>query len=132
MRRTFFVFLVLLCSHTASAQTLDEQLRKNRAEQFMKSVDDLMGPTDKAANKKKTQCLTAISNQKFCDCLAKNLPVEIDFVQYVSLVTATREELEYEKQSESNKALIDNTRKARDTCTVAQRKPEGVIAGNKP
>ena len=50
----------------------------------------------------------------------------------VSLVTATREELEYEKQSESNKALIDNTRKARDTCTVAQRKPEGVKAGNKP
>jgi len=68
----------------------------------------------------KTQCLTAIANPKFCDCLTANLPVVINFVQYVAIVNQTKEDLQYNKQSKEDKAIIDNTRKARDACMIAR------------
>lgn len=66
----------------------------------------------------KTQCLTATASQKFCDCLSNNLPVVINFVQYVAIVNQTKQELKYDKQTKEDKDIIDNTRRARDVCTA--------------
>jgi len=120
MRKIIAAFLVLVAS-SASAQKLEDQERLNLFDKAIGALDDLKAITNKMSNAKRTQCLTAIANQKFCDCLTTNLPVVIDFVQYVGLVTQTKEELEYDKQSKEDKAIIDNTRKARDMCMLVRR-----------
>jgi hypothetical protein len=113
--------ILLLAAPSAFAQKLDKQERLNQFDKAISAIDDLKALTNKMANTKKTQCLTAVAHQKFCDCLATNLPVVVDFVQYVALVNQTKEDLEYDKQSKEDKAIIDNTRKARDMCMLVRR-----------
>ena len=118
--RTRLIALLVLLASSASAQKLEDQERLNQFDKAIGAIDDLRALTDKMATKKKLQCITAIASQNVCDCLSNNLPVVIDFVQYVAIVTQTKEDLEYDKQSKEDKQIIDNTRAARDKCLVAK------------
>ncbi|MDA9506296.1 hypothetical protein XI09_16985 [Bradyrhizobium sp. CCBAU 11386] len=120
MRKGITALLVLLASPVC-AQTLEQQERLNQFDKALSALEDLKSLSTKMTNTKKTQCLTAVANQRFCECLATNLPVVVDFVQYVALVNQTKEDLEYDKQSKEDKAIIDNTRKARDMCMLVRR-----------
>ncbi len=68
------------------------------------------------SKEKKRQCLAAVANEAFCECLAQNLPVTVNFVNYVAIVTQTKEHLEYDKLSAEDKRAVDTTRSARDRC----------------
>jgi hypothetical protein len=39
--------------------------------------------------------MASVASEAFCECLGKNLPVVINFVNYVTIVTQTKEELKY-------------------------------------
>ena len=110
------VGLLLISITPASAQKLEDQERLNQFDKAISAIDDLRNLTDKMTNAKRTQCPTAINNRKLCDCLSSNLPVVINFVNYVVLVNKTKDELGYDKQSKEDKAIIDATRRTRDTC----------------
>jgi hypothetical protein len=84
MRKSIAALLAVIAS-SASTQKLDELERLNQFDKAISAIDDLKALTNKMANTKKTQCLTAVANQRFCDCLSNNLPVVIDFVQYVAI-----------------------------------------------
>ena len=119
MRKSLATLMVLIAS-SASAQKLDELERKQQLDKALSAIEDLSSLSGKMANTTKTQCLTAVANPRFCDCPSSNLPIVIDFVQYVALVNQTKEELQYDKQSKQDKEIIDNTRKARDACSVVR------------
>jgi hypothetical protein len=70
---------------------------------------------------KRLQCLTAVANEPFCECLRRNLPVVINFLGYVHIVTQTKEELKYNTLSAEDKKIVDSTRNARDQCIKARR-----------
>ena len=45
----------------------------------------------------------------------------ISFIEYVAIVNQTKEALEYDKQTEDDKKIIDNTRAARDKCVATRQ-----------
>ncbi|WP_139861002.1 hypothetical protein [Bradyrhizobium ivorense] len=54
--------------------------------------------------------------------MATNSSVVINFIQYIAMVNQIdeelEEELEYDKRSKEDKAIIDSMRKARDMCIL--------------
>jgi len=111
----------VIISSSAFSQTLEQQERLNRIDKFMNATDEVLQLTQKMTKEKKLQCMTAIGNETFCECLSQNLPVPINFVQYTAIVTKTKEELGYEKASPDDKKIVDNTRAVRDKCINERR-----------
>src|SRR5262245_28852693 len=60
--------------------------------------------------------MAAVASEAFCECLGQKLPVAINFVDYVGIITRTKEELKYSTLSAEDKGVVDITRKARDQC----------------
>ena len=67
--------------------------------------------------------MAAVAHESLCECLGRNLPVVVNFVGYVTIVTQTRNELKYDTLSAEDKGLVDNTRKARDQCLAQVGSP---------
>ena len=105
----------------AYSQNLEQQEQLNQIEKALSAIDQLQVLTDKMAKEKRLQCMTAVANETFCECLSQNLPVPINFVNYVAIVTQTKEELKYSTLSAEDKRIVDNTRSARDQCLKARR-----------
>lgn len=123
MLKGLLVAMAIVTASPTLAQKLDEQERLNQFDKAIGALNELEALTNKMTNAKKVQCITAIASQNVCSCLSSNLPVAIDFVQYVAVVTRTKEELAYDKQSTEDKKLIDNVRAARDKCVCTKSEP---------
>ena len=119
--RAILLLGILLSAEPAVAQTLEEQERLNQYDKAISALDNLKALTEKMTKDKKAQCMTAIASEPLCECLSSNLPVVVNFVQYVSIIAHTKEDLEYDKQSKEDKQIIDNTRATRDKCTLKQQ-----------
>ncbi|MEY9121320.1 hypothetical protein [Bradyrhizobium yuanmingense] len=126
MRRALFFLLVLFLA-PVNAQTLDEQERANQLRQIEKLKQDVFAKADGMVLAKKSQCLAAIADEVVCECFGHQLPVIVNFVQYVAIVSKTKDELEYDKLKPADKMMVDYVRKARDACvskrTVAPARP---------
>lgn len=118
--RGIFVVLMLLCS-PALCQTLQEQERLKAIDQFESAAKAALGAADDLVKATKRQCLTAVNNEALCSCLSSKLPMTVNFVQYVSIITMTKEELQYDKLSPDDKKIVDLTRGTRDQCIANKR-----------
>jgi hypothetical protein len=112
---------ILLSAEPAVAQTLEEQEQLNQYDKAISALDNLKALTEKMTKDKKAQCMIAIANEPLCECISSNLPVVVNFVQYVSIITQTKDDLEYNKQSKEDKKIIDNTRATRDKCMLKRQ-----------
>jgi hypothetical protein len=120
--RAFAAALVLMAIGAAAySQNLEQQEQLNQIEKAVTAIDDLAALTDKMGKEKRHQCMTAVANEPFCECLGEKLPVVINFLGYVHIVTQTKEELKYNTLSAEDKRVVDNTRNARDQCLKARR-----------
>jgi hypothetical protein len=108
-------------SAPAYSQTLDQQEQLNQREKVFETFDKLESLINKIAKERRLQCMAAIANEPVCECLGQKLPVVINFVQYVAIVTQTRDELKYNTLSAEDKQIVDNTRNARDQCLIRRR-----------
>jgi len=85
-----------------------------------KRLDDLQSAVESAVNKivrdKRSQCLRAFSDPDFCTCLSEELPVGASFVNYVRVVTTTKEALGYARLSKDDMQAVDTIIAARETC----------------
>jgi hypothetical protein len=104
---------LMILTAPAYPQNLEQQEQMNKV---LGAIDQLGSTIDKIAKERRLQCIAAIANEPFCECLGRNLPVAINFVNYVALVTQTKEELKYNTLSAEDKQIVDNTRAARDEC----------------
>jgi len=116
MRGAGLILLCIFISSQASGQNLDEQERLNALQRALGAVEELRGMADRLTKAKKLECITAIAHEPLCECLTQNLPVPISFVNYVTIVTQSKEDLQYSKLSPDDKQMVDNTRTARDKC----------------
>ena len=66
--------------------------------------------------RKSEQCMKAFAREKFCSCVAVNLPREVDFEQYVHTMVTSKESLGYALMPQEKKNVIDATITVRDTC----------------
>lgn len=95
-------------------------LEKHERQQAFKDVESLANEAlvvlNRISDREKNNCIKAIGDSVFCGCITQNLPSIVSFVEYVNIVSQTKEELKYDKLPTEDKKLVDNTRKARDKC----------------
>jgi hypothetical protein len=119
--RAILILVILLGASSSFAQTLEDQEKLNQYDKAISALDNLRALTEKMTKDKKAQCITAIASEPLCECISANLPVVVNFVQYVSIITHTKEDLEYDKQTKEDKQIIDNVRMTRDKCTLKRQ-----------
>ena len=68
------------------------------------------------ARKRKNNCLKAFGNEQFCNCLNGKLPMAIDFIEYIQLITSTKDKMGYKSLSTKDKEIVDKVLKVRDQC----------------
>lgn len=120
MFRNVALIALLFCG-PALCQTLQEQEHQKAVDQFDSAAKAALQAAEDMSKATKRQCLTAIANEPLCACLAQRLPMTINFVQYVSIITLTKDELGYDKLSLEDKKIVDLTRGTRDRCIANKR-----------
>jgi hypothetical protein len=110
------VVIAVAFATIAHSQTLEQQQRRNQIDRTINKLDQLKTLADSMEQERKFQCMAAVANKAFCECLGENLPVVLDFTNYVVIVTRTKVELKYSTLSADDKSVIDNTYKIRDQC----------------
>jgi len=63
-----------------------------------------------------SECLKAIGNADFCNCIAHAIPAGLDFIGYVTVLSRSNDDLAFNTLSTADKALVDAARQARDKC----------------
>jgi hypothetical protein len=116
MRKLGVLLLLMLLASPAYSQTLEQQEKLNQLEKALGTIDELEKSIERFSRQRLAQCITAVASKPFCDCLGQHLPVVVNFVGYVTIVTQTKEELKYDRLSAEDKRVVDNTRLARDRC----------------
>ncbi len=115
------VLALMLLASPALAQTLEQQERQKAFDDFDNAAKTALQAADDLVKATKRQCLIAVANEPLCTCLSTNLPMKVNFVQYVSIVTLTKEELNYDRLSPDDKKIVDLTRGTRDKCITGKR-----------
>lgn len=65
---------------------------------------------------KSDQCMKAFAREKFCDCVSTNLPLNVNFEQYVHTVITPLDTLGYDAMSTEQKKVVDDTIAVREKC----------------
>jgi hypothetical protein len=107
----------------AYSQTLEQQEQMNQLDKALGEIDKARALIEIIDKERRSQCMAAVANESLCDCLGRNLPVVVNFVGYVTIVTQTKNELKYDTLSAEDKGIVDNTRKARDQCLAQAASP---------
>lgn len=83
---------------------------------FFESMKAFRLKVGSLARKRKNNCLKAFGNEQFCNCLNDNLPMAINFVGYIQLITSTKDEIGYKSLLTEDKEFVDKVIRARDQC----------------
>jgi hypothetical protein len=97
-------------------KTLEAINAEETSKNVIKALEDAMNLIGRASEERYTDCLKAIGDKEFCECIKSKSPSVISFVEYVTITVNTKEELGYSSLDEFNKKLIDNTLKTREFC----------------
>jgi hypothetical protein len=65
---------------------------------------------------KKAHCIKSIGNKKLCECIAKNLPGDVSFAEYIEFFALTPQELDVKTLSADGKALYAQIKNTHDQC----------------
>jgi hypothetical protein len=122
MKKSFLLlFLLIAPPALADAEVLrtlpleqQEVVAQSEKNEGMQKVTQTL--LNNATLEMEHQCMKAVGNAAFCQCIARETPSRVNFMSYVSMVTGTREDFRYEYMSLDDKQLFDATRKARDAC----------------
>jgi hypothetical protein len=68
------------------------------------------------ASQKYSDCMNSFGNKIFCGCLRDKTPVEIDFKDYVKVLTTPKSGLGYDKADSNTRQVIDDTLKTAEVC----------------
>lgn len=103
-------------SDNSAPLPIDKQEQLDNISNATRSLNSLQLMIDQMSEKKRDQCMRAFGSAVFCGCLAKNSPVGVTFVEYVAIITSSKESLNYSKLPAEKKKLVDATRSSRDQC----------------
>jgi hypothetical protein len=121
--RLIYALVAVAFATPAYSQTLEQQEQMNQLERAISKLDQLKTAVETMGQERRSQCMAAVASEAFCECLGQKLPVVINFVDYVTIVVRTREELKYNTLSAEDKGVVDNTRKVRDQCVGQVARP---------
>jgi hypothetical protein len=111
-------FVLASLDLATAADNKDELLKKIDAlEQQLKELKELK----MASGEKESHCMKAFGREKFCKCIAENLPREVGLEQYVHAVITPKEGLGYDGLTPEQKKSVDQTLAARDKCAEKEK-----------
>lgn len=118
MRKLLIVMVICafgfaLLDLAVAAEDNDAILRKIDA--LEQQLKELKGQ-QQASSEKESHCMRAFGREKFCKCIAENLPREVGIEQYVHTVITPKEGLGYDGLTPEQKKSVDQTLAARDKC----------------
>jgi hypothetical protein len=100
----WFVGIVILAAVIPSDALSQDSLRElESTSQF----EHALAAVDAIKQRKKLQCLLAITNRALCECLARKLPVDTYVRSYASIANRGNEGLEYGRLSAADKEIVD-------------------------
>ncbi len=116
--RTILLYAGVSFSITISAfsQTLEQQEQNKAIEKVLRDLDRAKSHFESASKDIKFQCMAAIANDQFCECIKRNIPFVLNFIDYVTIVSKSTAELGYDKMTLDDRKVIDATRRTRETC----------------
>jgi hypothetical protein len=94
------IFAVVISSDAWSQQSLQQFEATNQFAKALVAVDAIK-------RMKRLQCVIAISNEVFCECLSRKLPVNTSFRSYAAIANQEKEGPEYRQLSDSDKTIVD-------------------------
>jgi hypothetical protein len=99
-----FVGIVILAAVIPSDASSQDSLRElESTSQF----EQALAAVDAIKNRKKLQCVLAIANRELCECLSRELPVNVNFRSYASIANQEKEAPEYGPLSAADKNIVD-------------------------
>jgi hypothetical protein len=111
-----FLFLPLMSYAQEKQLPVDKVDQMQKLEGLTGKLDQLKAMAESMTKEKYYKCVKAFGDTQFCKCLADNHPVGLSFEEYITIVTANREELDYKNRSDEGKQMIDLTYKTREMC----------------
>jgi hypothetical protein len=95
------VFLAVVNSPNALSQQSLQELES------IAGFERTLAAVDAIKDRKRLQCVLSTSNERFCDCLSRNLPLNIKFHDYALIVRQEKEGQEYGQLSAADKKIVD-------------------------
>jgi hypothetical protein len=112
------LFVLATLSPCRGAEDKDELLRKiETLERQLKELKE----EQLATSEKESHCMKAFGREKFCRCVAENLPREVSFEQYVHTVVTSKEGLGYDGLPPERRKSVDQTMAAREKCVEKEK-----------
>jgi hypothetical protein len=68
--------------------------------------------------RKLEQCVRAVGHEAFCECILREVPARIFFLEYVALATSSNDEIDYARMSVVQQQGVDAVRAARSKCVA--------------
>jgi hypothetical protein len=119
--KNLFVLLLLFSypafaadSTAAKPMPLEYQEQMDDAKKTLNLLDQSQNLLQAQVVETEGQCMKAIGASEFCKCISWQTPG--DFIQYVAIISKTKDDLGYDKLSKGDKELVDTIRKARTKC----------------
>ncbi len=109
------VILSLLIASAAAEESEPKTLLELQTQEFL-IEGSMWERIERAAQRKKLQCMRAFPHEAFCECLANKMPMAINVIQYTVATTVSREDLGYDSISEDERKAVDVTIQAREDC----------------
>ena len=94
----------------------DRLTQLEQYDDLVDTLDTLSLMVTQRTKRKKLLCMKAFGHATFCNCVAHESPVGVNFEQYVTAVTMTKEELKYSMLKKDDQELVDLSRRTRDRC----------------
>ncbi|MFH0783471.1 MAG: hypothetical protein V2B20_16175 [Pseudomonadota bacterium] len=106
-------------SQAASQEELFEKIKALEMQiQELKKMKAQQNQTEEKAQ----HCIKAVGTEKFCKCLAEELPGDISFEQYVHSMVALPDDLSDSARKRNGKGSVEVLSVARDKC-IAKVQP---------
>lgn len=120
-----WLIVVVACAFVLAS--LDLATAAGNKDELLKKIDALeqqlkeLKAQQMASGEKESHCMRAFGREKFCKCIAENLPREVGLEQYVHTVITPKEGLAYDGMTAEQKKSVDQTLAARDKCADKEK-----------
>lgn len=104
---------LLLAAPLHAGDDMQEKIRV--LEQQIQELKTLKARLD-VGKQKTEQCLKAVGREKFCNCIGENLPVDVNFEQYIHTMVTSKEEIGYSAMPTEQKKTVDATLETGEKC----------------
>jgi len=107
---------VLACTATAQAPTPEQIENERRLLEMKNAMDALERLGEEASSKRKLDCLMAIGDEAFCQCVDENLGYMVAFPLYVAVMAEAITPSDYAELDSQAQGIVDAARRSRKAC----------------